>query len=273
MSLEIYALRPRGVRAILLRMRLLALTVLLSLLTNFRAVSQTPAPPTTAPVPMELSERVIADMPPDWVRTPEFVRRNGFLEHTGSSLVSTFFRQGARPTDLPYLTLEYFRQNRNPTQAEQEEAAEIVRSYYLTAIRPPSKADRAAGWKRATVTPIVYDFVKGTFNFHATIYFDSGGDYQVDVSGIYDQDNTVVLSAWSDASSKADAPVLAAILDSVRYRVPVAPTLSFQEQLVHLAKIAGVLLILLVVGIQLYVFVRERQQRRGDALAVERMLE
>ena len=252
---------------------LLAIGLLLALFAT-QAHAQTAAPPPAPPAPVvtDAGDGCVIDLPANWTRSGELVTQQGFLRRADATLVATFHPIGSRPTDLPFALLEQFRTLQNPTQAEQAEAAEMVRSYYLTAIRPPSKADRSAGWKRATVTPVVHDYRNRRFSFRATVHYDVGGDYHVEVAGAFGLRGAAVISTWYDDATKVThGKEIASIPASLRLAAG-TPPLSPGQRLKRVAQVAGVVLIVLVAGVQAFVLIRERRQRRQEELALEQGL-
>ena len=173
-------------------LRLLVLTLLCCAALRPAAAQTTPPP---GPAATDIGNGCVIDLPAGWKAAAGLAVDQAFLQRSGALLLAAYHPEGSRPTDLPYALVEHFAASKNVTNAEQDQIAEIVRSYYTTAVRPPSKADRSAGWKRATVTPVVHDYRNRRFSFRATIQYEVGGTHHVEVACAFG-DETRSKACW-----------------------------------------------------------------------------
>lgn len=218
---------------------------------------------------------VVLDVPAGWVKSSDLATSSGFRARPDATLVASFHPDGARPTDLPYALLEHFSDAVPATTLTNMGAsADFVAAYYATALDPPSKADRAGTWKDATVSKPILDLTHRYFTFRATIRYEGGiggkATYYVSVVGHWEGSAMTVLSTWSDddARTKHGAAINLLSTNAMHDNTAAAvPVVSFEQRAVQLAKISGVLLILFIVGVQVFVIVKERRQRRAEELA------
>jgi hypothetical protein len=211
-------------------------------------------------------------LPKGWIPANGVTMNAGFRGRGDASLLTVFYSEGNRPTDVPFALLERFMTS--PQRDTIDETADRVAIYYQTAVASPSKADRIGTWKSAQVSTPVIDRRRGVFTFRATINFEGGINakttYYVTVVGHFGEFATMTLSTWSDDDARAahTAALNALATGGIQLTGAAAkPDMSFQEKLVWTAKVAGVILILLVIGLQVFVIVRERRQRQADEAA------
>lgn len=253
--------------------------ILIALLLVVAIASQAFAARGTAPstIKADAAGNVMLDLPDGWIKSSDAATLAGFKGRTDSELIATFHPEGSRPTDMPYALLERLMGTSGGVFKNPYQAADVAAAYYTSAIDPPSKADRAGTWKSSTVSKPVWN---GTFfSFRATIRYEGGingnATYYVNVLGSYVDEQALLLSTWADDEARAShTAALNAFADNALHPpiAKTAPTVSFQERLTRMAKIAGVILILFVIGVQLFVLLRERKQRRAEELAMNELL-
>jgi hypothetical protein len=233
------------------------------------------APRAAAQTTMPVGKEGMAEfeLPAGWVRTSDLATSQGFRPGVAGKIVSTFHPEGSRPTDLPYAVIEHIGKEPVYANVSMYYTVPRVAGRYAQAMDPPSKADRAGTWKSARVTTPQWS--GNNFTFRVAIDYVGGisgnKTYYVSVIGHFEDEGTTILSTWTDSDARTAHRVALDALSSngIRAVDPKrrVPHVSFQERLVSTAKISGVILILFVVGVQLWVIVRERRQRQAEEAA------
>lgn len=231
------------------------------------------ASPATRPtlVSTNLGQGFMIDIPSDWTMAGRSVIGQAFAQRSGSYLSDVLHLKGARPTDLPYATVEQIGYSGmiNPPATQQHQLAQMVADYYATAFTPPSKADRPPLFKSATVTPVAFDPVSRRFTFGVTVKYDLIGDQRVEVAGCFGTTMFVVTSIWTDADYyDANRPALLAMRDSLRLGTPPAQAAA-SVVLKRTAQIGVAALVLALVAVQVMILLKNRREKR---LAEERVL-
>lgn len=224
---------------------------------------------TTLPVmkTVDLGDGFVMEIPADWVATTRAALSAAFATRAGATLTDAFHPPGSRPTDLPYATVEQLRYAglRNPTATQQRELADQILTYYQTAFNPPSRADRPPSFKSAIVSPLVFDSINRRFHFSVVAKYDLIPDRTIDVAGCFGPSGFTIVTVWCEADDRTThLPAIVAMRDSIRLGTPVVKPATPGVILKRTAQIGGVLLIVVVVGVQVLVIWRERQQRRAD---------
>ena len=216
-------------------------------------------------------------LPKGWIAATGVTTTAGFRGRGDATLLSVFYPEGNRPTDVPFALLERFMTS--PQTDTIDETADRVAIFYKTAIASPSKADRVGTWKSAQVTKPEIDRRRGIFTFNATVNFEGGINakttYYVTIVGHFGKLATMTLGTWADDNARTAHPAALDALATGGIQLVGAaakPGMSFQEKLVRTAKISGAVLILLVVGVQVFVLVRERRQRHAEEAALHERL-
>lgn len=234
------------------------------------ALAAAAAAQTTLPATPDAA--LVVDLPAGWVKSSDAATLAGFRPRPGAVLKASFHPEGSRPTVVPYAVLEEIPAPADARKNGVFAAGEVVASYFRGAIDPPSRADRPGTWKSARVSKVSYEYDE--FSLYASIEYVGGINgnttYYVSVIGHYDPDGTTVFTTWTDEAGRtAHGPALQALTaKGLHPNIPPPPLrqaiVTAQERLVRIAKISGVLLILFVVGVQIFVLVRERKQRQAE---------
>lgn len=245
----------------------MGLLLLLRILLCLVALAVPCAAQTTATTTIDFFRDLQVDVPADWQRGDERLVGQAFAPVLGRVLISSIHPAGSRMADRPYGVVDVTSPYQGlPTIAMQNEWAEMIAGGYASAINPPSKSDRPPSWKKSKVSPVRHDYVNGRFEFDATITYDFIGDLHVRVAGAFNDKHFGTLTLWSDAAyDEKHAAELDAIQRSFRFSSggasPVA--LSMKEKFLSRTRWVVGFLIAGVVGLQIWVLVRERRERRA----------
>lgn len=249
-----------------MKMRLVFLMVIwATLVSPQRSFGQTtqPAMSTTA-----LMKGFLIDIPADWRPVPRELLSPAYSNRAGAAVNHAFHLAGSRPTDLPYATVEYLWYGggmTNPTATQQAQLAQQVAAYYSTAFNPPSKADRPPLFKKATVTPVSFDPANRRFTFSVVAKYDMLPDVHVEVSGCFGNDMFTICSIWSDDTyHDANKSKLLAMRDSIRLGTKPVPMNQAGAMFKRTAQVAGAVAVLALVGIQVWVLLKNRRERRAE---------
>lgn len=216
-------------------------------------------------VTIDLPPDVAIDAPSDWLTTPDALARQAFFTRPGAAFEHALHPSGSRASDLPYAIVERTGGLAGvPTTQQQLRWAEAMAATFAVAMSPPSKADRPPAWTRAKVTkPRVYRNT-ARFEFEATLSYDSGGDRTVRVAGVFGTSDVVTVAIWSDSTYEAQhAAELSAMQSSFRFATPIAPPPTIKEAFLSKTRWFFGFVIAGVVGLQIFVLVRERRERQA----------
>lgn len=218
-------------------------------------------------VATNLGQGFMIDIPGDWTITGRGVLNQAFAQRSSAYLSDVLHLKDARPTDLPYATVEQigYRGMTSPTATQQQQLAQMVADYYATAFSPPSKADRPPLFKSATVSPVVYDASNRRFTFSVVVKYDLIGEQHVDVAGCFGTTLFVVTSIWTDGDYyDANRPALIAMRDSLRLGSPPARDAA-GAAFKRTAQVVTGVVVLALVGVQVMVVLKQPRERRAEA--------
>ena len=213
---------------------------------------------------LELPPDLALETPSDWLLSPDMIARQGFFTRPGTTFDHALHPSGSRVSDLPYALVERAGgMSGIPNASQMNGVAQQVTANFAKALSPPSKADRPPAWTRSTVSPVRVDARNARFEFEATLSYDSGGDRIVRVAGLFGPTELVTLTIWSDAPyADAHANELGAMQSSFRFAAPAPPPRTMADAFLSKARWLMAFVILGIVGLQIFVLVRERRERR-----------
>ncbi|RYG87464.1 hypothetical protein EON77_02110 [bacterium] len=214
---------------------------------------------------VDLDHSLQVDLPADWRRGDARLAGQAFNTYVSRGVVDAIHPVGSRMTDLPYGVVDVTTRYAGvPTPAMQDDYAATLAEGYGSAINPPSKSDRPPSWKRSKVSSVRHDYTNRRFEFDATVTYDFVGDLHVRVVGVFNAKDFAVLTLWSDdAYDKARGGELDAIRRSFRFALAATPPPSMKEAFLSKTRWLMGFVIAAVVGLQVWVLVRERRERRA----------